>query len=120
MQYSVKLHFNRKILIMEKDKEFVEYVLKSLVENPSAIVVNRTIDERGVLLSVDGISKDDMKRVIGREGRTVNAIRTLLRVIGMKNDSRVNLKINEPEGESHESSVSASSVDQAMEELKGI
>jgi len=106
---------------MEKDKEFVEYVLKSLVETPDGVTVNRTIDERGVLLSVDGISKDDMKRVIGREGRTVNAIRTLLRVIGMKNDSRVNLKINEPEGGSHENGGgSASSVDDAMEELKGI
>lgn len=111
---------------MEKDKEFVEYVLKSLVENPDGVTVSRTIDERGVLLSVDGISKDDMKRVIGREGRTVNSIRTLLRVIGMKNDSRVNLKINEPEGGSHEggssegSTPSASSVDDAMEELKGI
>jgi len=115
---------------MEKDKDFVEYVLKSLVEKPDNIKVNREIDERGVLISVDGIDKEDMKRVIGREGRTVNALRTLLRVIGMKNDARVNLKINEPEGGSayvageavaeEAPKAEAADADSTMEELKGI
>lgn len=121
---------------MDSDKEFLEYVIKSIVSEAEKITINRTVDERGVLLTLDGISKDDMKRVIGKGGHTVNAIRTLLRVIGMKNNARVNLKVLEPEGgtgDNHHDDMSAhteaptprptvtsSSVDQAMEDLKGI
>ena len=82
---------------VEKDLQFLEMVVKSLVENPDDIKIDRTVDEMGVLLTLR-VHKDDMAQVIGKSGRTASAIRTLLRVIGMKNNSRVNLKIEEPEG----------------------
>ena len=82
---------------MERDQEFVEFVVKALVDTPDAVKTNRTIDERGVLITLDVDSKD-MGMVIGREGATAKAIRTLLRVVGAKNNARVNLKIEEPEG----------------------
>ena len=68
---------------MEKDKEFLEYVIKSLVDNPNDVKVNRTVDEMGVLLTLD-INPADMGKVIGRQGNTAKAIRTILRVVGMK------------------------------------
>ncbi len=82
---------------MELDQEFLEFVVKGLVDNPDSVSVTRTVDEMGVLLLLD-VHKDDMGKIIGRSGNTAKAIRTLLRVVGMKNDARVNLKINEPEG----------------------
>jgi predicted RNA-binding protein YlqC (UPF0109 family) len=82
---------------MERDQQFLEYVVKALVDNPESVVVNRTVDEMGVLLTLS-VHKDDMGKVIGRSGATAKAIRTVLRVVGMKNDARVNLKIEEPEG----------------------
>ena len=82
---------------MHKDQEFLEFVVKSIVDNPDDVKVERTVDEMGVLLTLS-VNKDDMAQIIGKSGRTATAIRTLLRVVGMKNNSRVNLKINEPEG----------------------
>jgi uncharacterized protein len=82
---------------MERDQQFLEYVVKALVDNPDDIKINRTVDEMGVLLTLS-VHKDDMGKVIGRSGATAKAIRTVLRVVGMKNDARVNLKIEEPEG----------------------
>ncbi len=82
---------------MERDREFLEYVVKTLVDNPDDVKVERVVDEMGVLLTLD-VSSEDMGKIIGRSGNTAKAIRTLLRVVGMKNDARVNLKINEPEG----------------------
>lgn len=82
---------------MEHDQEFLEFVVKALVDNPDKVTVNRTVDEMGVLLTLD-VAPEDMGKIIGRQGNTAKAIRTLLRVVGMKNNSRVNLKINEPEG----------------------
>ena len=79
------------------DKEFLEFVVKNLVDKPDAVKVNRVVDEMGVLLTLD-IDPEDMGKVIGRMGNTAKAVRTLLRVVGMKNNARVNLKINEPEG----------------------
>mgnify|MGYP001606262435 FL=1 len=81
----------------EKDQEFVEYVVKEIVSKPEAVNVVRSIDEKGVLLSLT-VDPDDMGVIIGKEGKTAKSIRTLLRVLGAKNDSRVNLKIVEPEG----------------------
>lgn len=81
----------------EKDQAFVEYVAKELVENPSKVKVSRSVDEMGVLIELT-VDKDDMGVIIGKEGKTAKAIRTLLRVLGAKNDARVNLKIVEPEG----------------------
>ena len=82
---------------MQEDQQFLETVVKALVDNPDAVRINRTVDEMGVLLTLD-VHADDMGKIIGRSGNTAKAIRTLLRVVGMKHDARVNLKINEPEG----------------------
>lgn len=81
------------------DQEFVEYVVKSIVDHPDDVQVVRTIDEMGVLLTLT-VNPEDMGQVIGRQGATAKSVRTLLRVIGAKNNARVNLKINEPEGSS--------------------
>jgi predicted RNA-binding protein YlqC (UPF0109 family) len=113
----------------ERDQEFLEFVVKGLVEHPEAVKINRTVDEMGVLLTLD-LHPEDMGKVIGRSGNTAKAIRTLLRVVGMKHNARVNLKINEPAGglkspggggwsgsESDNSSPAMKSVDEAMEDL---
>jgi len=81
----------------ELDQEFLEFLVKSIVGNPNDVKATRTIDERGVLLTLD-INPADMGYIIGRKGQTAQAIRTLLKIIGAKNNARVNLKINEPEG----------------------
>jgi predicted RNA-binding protein YlqC (UPF0109 family) len=80
-----------------EDKQFLEHVVTSLVDFPDSVKINRTVDEMGVLLTLD-VHADDMGKIIGRSGNTAKAIRTLLRVVGMKHEARVNLKINEPEG----------------------
>jgi uncharacterized protein len=82
---------------MQKDQEFLDYVIKALVDNPDQVKTSRTVDEMGVLLTLE-VGAADMGKIIGRQGNTAKAIRTLLRVVGMKNNSRVNLKINEPIG----------------------
>lgn len=116
------------------DQEFLEYVVKMLVDNPSDVKVNRQVDEMGVLLTLD-VNAADMGKVIGRSGNTAKAIRILLRVVGMKNNARVNLKINEPSGgfraprednggEKKEDAytptqgAASKSVDEALEDLK--
>ncbi|NTU69884.1 KH domain-containing protein [bacterium] len=81
----------------ERDQEFVDYVVKTLVDNPDKVETSRTIDERGVLIELK-VDPSDMGKIIGKEGKTAKSIRTLLRVVGAKNDARVNLKIVEPEG----------------------
>src|SRR5882762_2988393 len=81
----------------EADKIFLEYVVKALVDNPNDIKIDRTVDEMGVLITLT-VNPADMGKIIGRMGNTAKAIRTLLRIIGMKNNARVNLKINEPAG----------------------
>ncbi|MBP9759976.1 MAG: KH domain-containing protein [Candidatus Pacebacteria bacterium] len=82
---------------MEEDQVFLDFVVKGLVDHPEAVKVNRTVDEMGVLLTLD-VHAEDMGKIIGRSGNTAKAIRTLLRVVGMKHNARVNLKINEPVG----------------------
>lgn len=79
------------------DQEFVEYVVKSIVDHPDDVKAERTIDEMGVLITLS-VHPEDMGQIIGRQGQTAKSIRTLLRVIGAKNDARVNLKVLEPEG----------------------
>ncbi len=81
----------------EADQEFVEYIVGQLVTKPEAVETKRTIDELGVLIELT-VDREDMGVIIGKEGKTAKAIRTLLRVLGAKNDSRINLKIVEPEG----------------------
>ena len=103
---------------MEYDQQFLEYVVKGLVEHPESIKIDRTVDEMGVLLTLT-VHKDDMGKVVGREGATAKAIRTLLRVVGMKNDARVNLKINEPEGgQRSDAPQREKSVDEALADLE--
>lgn len=80
-----------------QDQEFIEYVVKALVDHAEDVKVSRKVDEMGVLITLD-VHPEDMGMVIGREGMTAKSLRTLLRVIGAKNNARVNLKINEPEG----------------------
>lgn len=79
------------------DKQFLETIVKSIVAHPDDVKIDREIDERGVLLTLN-INPEDMGFVIGRRGQTAQAIRTLLKIVGAKNNSRVNLKIAEPEG----------------------
>lgn len=81
----------------ELDQEFVEYVVKAIVEHPEGVTTKRTVDEMGVLIELT-VDPSDMGQIIGKEGKTAKAVRTLLRVLGAKNNSRVNLKIIEPEG----------------------
>jgi predicted RNA-binding protein YlqC (UPF0109 family) len=101
--------------------------VKALVEHPNDVKIKRTVDEMGVLMTLD-VHPDDMGKVIGRSGNTAKAIRILLRVVGMKNNARVNLKINEPAGSaprepySHTSTQvpvmnASKTVDEAMEDL---
>lgn len=82
---------------MEKDEKFVEDVVKAIVDNPEKVKTERTIDEMGVLIKLT-VDPEDMGKVIGKDGKTAKSIRTLLRVLGAKNNARVNLKIVEPEG----------------------
>jgi len=98
--------------MQEPDFQFLEYVIKSLVDNPDAVVIERTVDEMGVLLTLV-VAPEDMGKIIGRQGNTAKSIRTLLRIVGMKSSARVNLKINEPDGSSAEFGS-----DQAVEEFK--
>jgi len=98
-----------------KDQQFLETLVKSIVDNPNDVVVERKIDEMGVLLTLK-VNRADMGQVVGRQGSTAKAIRSLLRIVGMKNNARVNLKILEPEG----GSMVSSAVDQTMEELKNL
>ncbi|OGY65492.1 MAG: hypothetical protein A3A04_01720 [Candidatus Harrisonbacteria bacterium RIFCSPLOWO2_01_FULL_40_28] len=84
---------------MEKslDKDFLEFVVKSIVDHPDDVKVERKVDEMGVLLSLR-VNPQDMGQIVGRQGATAKAIRSLLRIVGIKNNARVNLKIEEPEG----------------------
>lgn len=98
------------------DQQFLEYVIKSLVDKPEKVVVKRSVDDLGVLLTLT-VDPEDMGKIIGRQGNTAKAVRVLLRVVGMKNNARVNLKINEPEGGSRYQN-SNQSIDEAIDELK--
>ena len=79
------------------DQSFIEYVVKSIVNHPDDVKSERTVDERGVLITMH-VNQEDMGYVIGRQGQTARAIRTLLKIVGARNNARVNLKIHEPEG----------------------
>lgn len=79
------------------DQQFVDMVVKAIVNHPESVKTDRIIDERGVLITLD-IHPEDMGYVIGKQGQTARSIRTLLRIVGAKSNARVTLKINEPEG----------------------
>ena len=81
----------------DQDKEFLVYVIKALVDNPEEVKVDRKVDEMGVLLSLK-VNPEDMGVIIGKGGATARSIRNLVRIVGLKNHARVNLKIEEPIG----------------------
>lgn len=80
-----------------KDQEFLEFLLKSIVDHPDDVKVLRKVDERGVLLTLK-VNPQDMGQVVGRQGSTAKAVRTLLHIVEVKENARVKLKIEEPEG----------------------
>ena len=82
---------------MEQDHAYLDFTIKALVDNQDAVVITRSVDEMGVLLTLT-VAPEDMGKIIGKDGNIAKAIRTLLRVVGMKHNARVNLKINEPMG----------------------
>ena len=88
------------------DRDFIESVVKQIVEHPDAVEVTRSVDEMGVLITLK-VHKDDMGKIIGKAGQTAKSLRVLLRVIGSKNNARVNLKIVEPDGSEVGSEVGA-------------
>lgn len=92
------------------DQQFIEYIVKSLVGNPDAVSVERTIDEKGVLLELT-VDPEDLGRVIGRRGSTAQSLRALLRALGTKNSARYNLKIvnnDQPDGDSSDTTTPSS------------
>ena len=99
------------------DKEFLETIVRALVDTPEDVRIDRTVDEMGVLLTLS-INQADMGKIIGRSGNTAKAIRTLLRVVGMKHNARVNLKINEPAG--YKGVPDVANIDDAMADLKDL
>src|SRR5512144_3268869 len=105
---------------VDRDRDFVEMIIKEIVNKPEAVKVVRTVDELGVLLSVK-VDPEDMGLLIGRSGSTAKAIRTLARIVGMRNNARVNLRIIEPEGSTHQmrtpNGEKNKSVESVMEEL---
>lgn len=98
-KYFTYINSLRKKHMAEKthDQEFVEYIVKSIVSHPEDVITERKVDEMGVLLVLK-INPADMGFVVGRQGQTARAIRTLLKIVGAKNNARLNLKIEEPEG----------------------
>lgn len=90
------------------DQQFVEYIVKSLVGHPDDVIVERIIDEKGVLLSLT-VNPEDLGRVIGKRGITAQSLRTLLRALGTKNDARYNLKIVNTDGRGEQDDISSES-----------
>ncbi|MGH7175572.1 MAG: KH domain-containing protein [Minisyncoccia bacterium] len=109
---------------MEKDQEFLEYVIKALVDHPEAVLIDRRLDNLGILLTLT-VHPEDMGKIIGKSGKTAEAVRVLLRIVGMKENARVNFKINEPPGGKREADYAKApsatqefkTVDQAIDEL---
>jgi len=97
-------------------QEFLEFLIKSIVDHPEDVKIERKVDEMGVLLSLK-VNPQDMGQVIGRQGSTAKSIRSLLRIVGVKNNARVNLKIEEPEGGARFNQ-SSEGVQKVVEDLK--
>jgi len=99
-----------------RDQQFLEFLVKSIVDHPDDVQVERKVDEMGVLLTLK-VHAQDMGQVVGKRGSTAQAIRSLLRIVGIKNNARVNLKIVEPEGSTHVRREEGGAVDKAVEEM---
>ncbi|MFZ2681767.1 MAG: KH domain-containing protein [Patescibacteria group bacterium] len=81
---------------MEFDQEFVEYIVKALVNKPEEVKSDRKVDEQGVLITVH-TSPEDTGYVIGKGGKTAVAIRTLLATLGAKGNLRISFRIDAPD-----------------------
>ncbi|MEX0870159.1 MAG: KH domain-containing protein [Candidatus Spechtbacterales bacterium] len=101
----------------QTDQEFLEFVVKSIVDHPDEVKTERVVDEMGVLLSLN-VHPEDMAQVIGRQGATARSIRSLLRIVGIKGNARVNLKIEEPEGSTRGKEKPAPNVEDAVGDLE--
>ena len=108
----------------EKYQELLEYIVKGLVDHPDDVSIEHKVDEMGVLLTLK-VHSEDMGQIIGRQGSTARAIRTLVRIAGLKAQARVNLKIEEPEGgrQSREETTEAPAAaeetkDESLDDLK--
>jgi len=99
------------------DQDFLEYLIKALVDHPEDVKIDRRVDEMGVLLSLK-VNPEDMGQIIGKEGSTARAIRSLVRIVGLKNHARVNLKIEEPEGSDKTPRTRRAPVGEELEDLK--
>ncbi len=100
------------------DKVFLETIVKALVKNPNDVKIERTVDEMGVLLVLE-VNKEDMGQIIGKKGNTINCIRTLVRIVGLKSNARINLQIKDPEGSSYrKNNKKENSIDNKIEDLK--
>ena len=99
------------------DLEFLEYLVKSIVDHPDDVKVDRRVDEMGVLLVLK-VNAQDMGQVVGRQGATAKSIRSLLRIVGIKHNARVNLKIEEPEGSERGTYTPDRSVEDVIADLK--
>ncbi|MFA6082300.1 MAG: KH domain-containing protein [Patescibacteria group bacterium] len=93
------------------DQEFVQTIVKAIVDHPEDVKTERVVDDKGILISLT-VNEEDMGKIIGKGGRTVNSIRKLLHVLGAKTDERINLKIYEPDGQE----VSTPTEDSVVEE----
>lgn len=103
-------------MVKHADQEFLEHMIKALVDNPDGVKTDRKVDEMGVLITLK-VDPADMGKIIGRNGQTAKAIRSLLRVVGIKNNARVNLKIEEPEGGRGPRATRHSDVDSVVDDL---
>ena len=97
------------------DQEVLEFIVKSIVDHPDEVKTERVVDEMGVLITLH-VHPEDMGAVVGRQGNTAKAIRTILRIVGARHNARVNLKIAEPEGSTRGRGRKA--VDEVVEDLK--
>ena len=100
------------------DQEFLEFIVKALVDHPNDVKIDRKVDEMGVLLSLK-LKPEDMGQIIGKAGSTARSIRSLVRIVGLKNHARVNLKIEEPVGgRAPSASTRESPAKEELEDLK--
>lgn len=103
----------------EIEQDFLDYIAKAIVEKPEKVQIKRTLDKKGVLLELN-VDQEDVGKVIGKRGSTVNAIRTLLRVLGAKHDARYSLKVDEPNGNNADRTAEVSSTEESEEKSEDL
>mgnify|MGYP000857439517 CR=1 len=100
----------------QSEQQFLEYIVKSLVEFPDAVTTSRTVDNLGVLVELT-VHPDDMGKIIGRDGHTAQAIRTIMKAFGKKNQANISVRIKEPEGMASTKSADTQSLTDAVDGL---